>query len=63
MKAVACGLNSSYILMTLVFIEQDWLANIEFVLRPLILPIEQKVFSFSIPRDRWDKEFYQLQGG
>lgn len=31
--------------------------------RPLALPIEQKVFSFCIPRDRWDKEFYKLQGG
>lgn len=31
--------------------------------RPLALPIEQKVFSFCMPRDRWDKEFYKLQGG
>lgn len=33
------------------------------VLRPLALPFGQKVFSFCIPRDRWDKEFFKLQGG
>ncbi|WRX33636.1 hypothetical protein QQP08_026123 [Theobroma cacao] len=33
------------------------------VLRPLNLPFEQKSFSFCIPRDRWDKEFFKLQGG
>lgn len=49
--------------MTLVFTEEDWLVNIESVLRPSILPVEQKTLHFSIPRDRWDKEFYQLQGG
>lgn len=50
--------------MYLVFTEEeDWFVNIGFVLRPLVLPIEQRVFSFCVPRDRWDKEFYQLQGG
>ncbi|KAL3504108.1 hypothetical protein ACH5RR_033949 [Cinchona calisaya] len=33
------------------------------VLRPLALPFEQEVFPFCIPLDRWDKEFYKLQGG
>ncbi|KAH1056817.1 hypothetical protein J1N35_034882 [Gossypium stocksii] len=35
------------------------------VLRPLklLLPFEKKSFSFCIPRDRWDKEFFKLQGG
>ncbi|XP_057957836.1 mitochondrial carrier protein CoAc1 isoform X4 [Malania oleifera] len=33
------------------------------VLRLLCLPFEQKGFSFCIPRDRWDKEFFKLQGG
>lgn len=33
------------------------------VLKPLIYPFEQKVLPFCIPRDRWDKEFYNLQGG
>lgn len=31
--------------------------------RPLDLPFAHKVFAFCIPRDRWDKEFFQLQGG
>lgn len=47
--------------------EVGWLLNIPSVTpvvpRPLALPIEQKVFSFCIPRDRWDKEFFKLQGG
>lgn len=33
------------------------------VLRPLALPFEQEVLPFCIPLDRWDKEFYKLQGG
>ncbi|KAH1067476.1 hypothetical protein J1N35_032463 [Gossypium stocksii] len=34
------------------------------VLKPLnLLHFEQKSFSFCIPRDRWDKEFFELQGG
>ncbi|KAL0017638.1 hypothetical protein SO802_004707 [Lithocarpus litseifolius] len=32
-------------------------------LRPLYLPIEQKAFAFCVPRDRWDREFFKLQGG
>lgn len=32
-------------------------------LRPLYLPIEQKAFSFCVPRDRWDREVFKLQGG
>ncbi|CAK9141729.1 unnamed protein product [Ilex paraguariensis] len=30
---------------------------------PSSLPFEHKVFSFCIPRDRWDKEFFKLQEG
>lgn len=63
MKALIVSLYHFVYLMYLAFTEEDWLVNIESVLRPLVLPIEQKVFCFSIPRDRWDKEFYQLQGG
>ncbi|KAL0372192.1 UNVERIFIED_CONTAM: hypothetical protein Scaly_0900800 [Sesamum calycinum] len=38
-------------LMYLVFTEEeDWLVNIECVLRPLVLPIEQKVFSSLYPK-------------
>jgi hypothetical protein len=33
------------------------------VLWPFYLPLEQKAFSFCIPRDRWDKEFFKLQSG
>lgn len=33
------------------------------VLRLLCLPFEEKVFSFCIPRDRWDREFFELQAG
>ena len=34
------------------------------VLRLLLcLPFEEKVFSFCIPTDRWDKEFFELQVG
>lgn len=45
--------------------DKDWLVNIRCVLRPSILPIEQKVFLFRLPIDRGDnyKEFYQLPGG
>ena len=50
-------------LMNLDFSLEDWLVNIDFVLRPLILPVGNKSFYFSIPRDRWDKEFYKLKGG
>lgn len=32
--------------------------------RPLVsLPFEGRVFSFWIPRERWDEEFFKLQGG
>lgn len=48
--------------------EGDRLANIpktsRGVLRPLsLLPFEQKAVSFCTQRDRWDKAFFQLQGG
>ncbi|KAL3532898.1 hypothetical protein ACH5RR_006419 [Cinchona calisaya] len=47
--------------------EKIWLVNkrwwIPGVLRPLAFPFEQEVFPFCIPLDRWDKEFYKLQGG
>lgn len=33
------------------------------VLRLQDFPLEQKVFSFSIPRERWTKELFKLQGG
>lgn len=33
------------------------------VLRLLCLPFEEKEFSFSIPGDRWDKEFFEPQVG
>lgn len=53
-----------------ILVKKDWLVNIprlgQGVLRPLLeLPLESKGkdFYFCIPRDRWDKEFYQLQGG
>lgn len=49
--------------MNLDFSEEDWLVNIDFVPRPLSLIVVKKLFCFSIPRHRWDKEFYQLQGG
>ncbi|XVF48689.1 hypothetical protein PTKIN_Ptkin03bG0210000 [Pterospermum kingtungense] len=53
--------------MYLVVIEEkDRLVNLPSshldVLRSLSLPFEQKSFSFCIPRDRWDKEFFKLQG-
>lgn len=48
--------------------EEDWLVNISFlivsVLRPLLsLAIANKDYSFCVPRDRWDKEFFKLQSG
>ncbi|MBA0835792.1 hypothetical protein Goarm_008051, partial [Gossypium armourianum] len=48
--------------------EKDRLVNLPGfhldVLKPLnLLPFEQKSFSFCIPRDRWDKEFFKLQVG
>lgn len=48
--------------------EGDWLANIpnisRGVLGPLsLLPFEQKAVSFCVQRDRWDKAFFELQGG
>ncbi|KAA3490539.1 IQ domain-containing protein IQM1-like [Gossypium australe] len=49
-------------------VEKDRLVNLPGfhldVLKPLnYLPFKQKSFSFCIPRDRWDKEFFKLQGG
>lgn len=54
--------------MNLVILEEeDRLVNLPNsllgVLGPLDLLVEQKVFSFCIPRDRWDKEFFKLQSG
>lgn len=49
--------------MNLDFSEEDWLVNIDFVPRPLILLAGNRFFCFSIPRDRWDKEFYKLKAG
>ena len=54
--------------MNLVILEEeDRLVNFPTsllgVLGPLDLIVEQKVFSFCIPRDRWDKEFFKLQSG
>lgn len=48
--------------------EEDRLVNISFlissVLRPLVsLAIANKNYSFCVPRDRWDKEFFKLQSG
>lgn len=47
--------------------EEDWLVNVPDsylgVLRLLYLSFEQKASSLCIPRDRWDREFFQLQGG
>lgn len=56
------------LLMYLVVIEEeDRLANVPAwllgVLRPYYLPFERRAFSFCIPRDRWDREFFKLQGG
>lgn len=33
------------------------------VCRRLELPLEQKIFTFCVPLDTWDKALYQLQGG
>lgn len=50
-----------------IVIEEDRLVNLPNyflgVFRPLELSFEKKAFSFCIPRDRWDKEFFNLQGG
>ncbi|KAI6682202.1 hypothetical protein NL676_036083 [Syzygium grande] len=48
--------------------EGDWLANIpkasRGVLGPLsLLPFEREAVSFCTQRDRWDKAFFELQGG
>ncbi|KAK8597578.1 hypothetical protein V6N13_094981 [Hibiscus sabdariffa] len=53
--------------MYLGFIEEkDRLADLSGfhldVLRPLKSPFENRSFGFCIPRDRWDKEFFKLQG-
>ncbi|KAH7862446.1 hypothetical protein Vadar_004933 [Vaccinium darrowii] len=61
--------NLSYHLwMYLVVIEEeDRLVNLPSsfrgVLWPLSLYLDHNVFSFCIPRDRWDKEFFKLQSG
>ena len=51
----------------LILEEEDRLVNVADsflgLVRPLRLPFEQKVFAFCIPRDRWDKEFFELQSG
>lgn len=59
---------SLYLLMSLAaFEEEDRLVNVSQsslgVLRPLSLPFENKAFSFCVPRDRWDKEFFKVEGG
>lgn len=61
-------LEASICLMYIVITEEEvGLVNkrwtIPGVLRPLALPFEQEVFPFCIPLDRWDKQFYKLQGG
>lgn len=50
------------------FEEEDRLVNVPQsplgVLRPIsLLAFENKAFSFGVPRDRWDKEFFKLEGG
>lgn len=52
-----------FMILVIIGEKQNRLVNIPVVLRPLIYPFEQKVLPFCIPRDRWDKEFYNLQGG
>lgn len=53
--------------LVIIIEEEDRLVNLPNsflgVLRQLNLPVEQKAFSFCIPRDRWDKEFFKLEGG
>lgn len=64
----SCGSVLLHSLMYLVVNrEEDWLVNFPDsflgVLRPLNLPVEGKAVPFCVPRDRWDKEFFQIKGG
>lgn len=48
--------------------EEDWLVNISFLIPGvhrllLSLVIAHKDYSFCVPRDRWDKDFFKLQSG
>lgn len=66
-----CCCRGSVLLYSLMYLviarEKNWLVNFPDsflgVLRLLSLPVEGKAVPFCVPRDRWDKEFFQIQGG
>lgn len=64
--SLCCSIFHCICFMILVVIgeKEGRLVNIRCLIPVVLRPLfEQKVLPFCIPRDRWDKEFYNLQGG